>query len=477
VYDFETFLTPPDQDVSNSDVNTHIVDEHSVSGFCYYRVTDIPQYQVPPTVCSGSDVMTRFYEHVMSESETINKIMPEQVPMTTMTIDDRRRHRAATTCTNCDCYFIHKNYKVHHHDHVTGKYLFPACKNCNLALKPKKCPSNTYFLPVLAHNSKNFDSHFIIKHFEKRYTEQCQKKGQKVGLDEVKVIHQNGERFIQFQIGNLKFLDSFQFLTPSLDNLVSLLLKGGKQNFRHTTKFLGDSELVFSKGVYPYNYMQNRTKFAETQLPPIESFYNALNDEPLSTEDYEHAQEIWNFFAIQNVQQYHDHYLMSDVLLLADVFEHFHQNVLEKHGLDCLFYPTLPALAWSMALKHTQVELDLITDKAIYLTFENSIRGGISTISNRYARANNPLVEGYDPTKPTTFITYLDANNLYGAAQSKPLSVGNFRLLSPDEISRLDIEKISEDSPTGYVIECDLEYLIQLTCMRSTRTIPLLPNI
>jgi len=161
---------------------------------------------------------------------------------------------------------------------------------------------------------------------------------------------------------------------------------------------------------------------------------------------------------MRNLGEYHDFYFMTDILLLADVFEHFHQKVLDKHGLYCLYYFTLPSLAWSMALKHTQVELDLICDPEIYLTFENSISGGISTISNRYARANNPLVEGYDSTKPTTFITYLDANNLYGAAQSEPLPVGDFRLLTPQEISQLNIEQIPADSPTGYVIECDLEY-------------------
>ena len=111
-----------------------------------------------------------------------------------------------------------------------------------------------------------------------------------------------------------------------------------------------------------------------------------------------------------------------------------------------------------MALKHTGAELDLITNKAIYLTFENSIRGGISTISNRYTKANNPLVNGYDPLKPTSYITYLDANNLYGAAQSEMLPVGDFRLLTPDEISQFEIEKIPLDSPMGYVVECDLEY-------------------
>ena len=189
-------------------------------------------------------------------------------------------------------------------------------------------------------------------------------------------------------------------------------------------------------------------------------FYNTLHDEPLSGEDYERARHIWDFYNIQNLQQYHDHYLKSDVLLLADVFEHFRHDVLEKHGLDCLYFPTLASLAWSMALKHTQVELDLITDPEIYLMIENSIRGGISTISNRYSKANNTFLEYYDPTKPTTFITYLDANNLYGFCMSEPLPVGDFRFLTQNEIDQvqLHLATIPEDSPTGYIIDCDLSY-------------------
>jgi len=111
-----------------------------------------------------------------------------------------------------------------------------------------------------------------------------------------------------------------------------------------------------------------------------------------------------------------------------------------------------------MALKHTGAELDLITDEATYLTFENFIRGEISTIFNRYAKANNPLVDDYNPLKPTSYITYLDVNSLCGAAQSEMLRVGDFHLFTPDEIFRFKIENISEYSPTGYVIECDLEY-------------------
>jgi len=146
----------------------------------------------------------------------------------------------------------------------------------------------------------------VIKYFEKQYT-QRQAKGGKVTFDDVKVIPLNGERFLQFQIGNLKFIDSFQFLSAPLDDLVSLLMKSGKEKFENTTRYLGDNELVFAKGVYPY--MTDRSKSQETQLPPIENFCNTLKDEPLSAEDYERAQNTWKFFDIQNLQHYHDHYL------------------------------------------------------------------------------------------------------------------------------------------------------------------------
>ena len=119
------------------------------------------------------------------------------------------------------------------------------------------------------------------------------------------------------------------------------------------------------------------------------------------------AQDIWTHFGIKTMRDYHDHYLKSDVLLLSDVFQHFRQSVFDKHRLDCLHFYTLPSLAWNMALKHTEVELDLLTDPDMYLMVENNLRGGIAVISKRHAQANNPYVEeGYDESQPTSYLTY-----------------------------------------------------------------------
>jgi len=175
--------------------------------------------------------------------------------MSPMTDDDLRKHRAASTCHNCKCIFSHHNFKVRHHCHLTGCYLFPSCNNCNLQLKPKKGKDDKYFLPVILHSGSRYDNHYIIKHFAKQYTEKTNEKDTKTTYDDIKIIPLNAEQFLQFQIGNIKFLDSFQFLSSSLENLVSLLFKGGKQNFHNTTRYLGDNDLVFANGVYPYSYI------------------------------------------------------------------------------------------------------------------------------------------------------------------------------------------------------------------------------
>lgn len=308
------------------------------------------------------------------------------------------------------------------------------------------------------HNLKGYDAHFVIKHFQRKFTKRILK-NDKITYDDVKIIPLNSEQYLQFQIGELRFLDSYQFLSASLDQLVSLLLKSGKHNFVHTTKHLGtDDDIVFAKGVYPYSYMTSRAKFAETQLPPIEAFHDNLKDEDLKEEDYERAKQTWSRFHIQNLQQYHDHYLLTDVLLLADVVEHFRQTIFQEHKLDCLHFVTLPSLAWVTALKYTEAELELITDPDAYLMIENSMRGGIASISHRYALANNPYVDDYDDSEARRYITYLDANSLYATAQSEPLPVGNFKFLDEDEIRNFDLMTIPPDAPTGYIVECDLQY-------------------
>ena len=155
---------------------------------------------------------------------------------------------------------------------------------------------------------------------------------------------------------------------------------------------------------------------------------------------------------------YHDLYLKSDVLLLADVYENFRNVCMASYELDPAHYYTAPGLSWDSMLKMTGVTLELIDDVDKYLMIESGLRGGISMISNKYAKANNPYLDDYDPSTPNNYITYLDANNLYGWAMSQYLPTGQFDWMTDKQLEEIDVVEIPDDSKTGYIFEVDLEY-------------------
>ena len=169
--------------------------------------------------------------------------------------------------------------------------------------------------------------------------------------------------------------------------------------------------LLLRKGVYPYEDMDSWGKFDETTLTPKEAFYSNLNLEDISDEDYAHAQKVWDVFEIKNCGQYHDLYVQSDTLLLADVFENFRNNCLKIYELDPISFVSAPRLVWQACLRKTGVKLELITDYDMLLMIEKGIRGGISQATHRYAKANIKYMKNYDENNEPSYIEYLDANN------------------------------------------------------------------
>jgi hypothetical protein len=183
-----------------------------------------------------------------------------------------------------------------------------------------------------------------------------------------------------------------------------------------------------------------------------------LSGECITEEDYANAQTVWRGFELQNLGQYHDLYVLTDALSLADVFENFRDIYLNYYGLDAAHFYTSPWLAWQAALKMTGVHLELLTDIDMHLFLEQGLRGGISTITHKHAKTNNKDVPDYVPSQPSSHVTYLDANNLCGWAMSQALPVDVFRWLENQEIESLSVLEISDDSENGYILEVDLDY-------------------
>ena len=152
----------------------------------------------------------------------------------------------------------------------------------------------------------------------------------------------------------------------------------------------------------------------------------------------------------------HNLYLKTDVLLLSDVMENYRDVCIKHYSLDPLWYYTAPGLAWDAALKISNVELELLTDPDMYLMVEAGIRGGISTITKRYAKANNKYMDEYDHKKESIYIPYLDANNLYGWAMSKLLPIKSFEWMPVCELPHWEF--VSDEDGIGCILEVDLEY-------------------
>jgi len=174
--------------------------------------------------------------------------------MISLTEQEKIDYENATTCLNCNNNFDQNSrIKVRHRCHTTGRFLDAVCSKCNLQLKYRKrkqpgTNEDEFFIPVIAHNMKGYDSHLILKHYEHHPS-----------LDlPITVIPSNTEKFVAFQIDKLRFLGSLQFLNASLDKLVSTL---SADAFKYTSKFSPSPQLSRHKGVYPYKYVTDPSKF------------------------------------------------------------------------------------------------------------------------------------------------------------------------------------------------------------------------
>ena len=442
---------------NNNKSYTEAYQKHTDCGYGYKVVCCYDdKYSKPTKTYRGKKAVYKFMEAMLDEVKYCKKVAKKEFnkPLR-MTKEDEKEFQKAKECHICNKKYINEDIKVRDHCHITGKYRGSAHQECNLKLtvNPEEVK-----IPVIFHNLRGYDSHFIMQEIgaivkNHAYTN---KKGEKCQMN-INAIPNNMEKYMAFMLGNhLTFIDSFQFMSSSLEKLVSNL---PRKLFKYTSQvFEGDEfDLMVKKGVYPYDYIDSFEKFKE-QLPSKEDFYSILNDKHIEDKDYQHAQNVWNTFNIKNMGEYHDLYLASDILLLADVFENFRKTCLKYYKLDPCHYFTSPGLSWDAMLKMTNIKLELMTDIDMFQFIEKGLRGGISYIANRYGKANNKYMKKYDEKAPSKYIMYLDANNLYGWAMSQYLPTGRFRWMTQKQIDKIDLAKYKEDSDKGIILEVDLEY-------------------
>ena len=466
--DFECFTIPVNSCQPNPEKSyTKTYQKHEPSGFCLYLKTlDGMNTNFKPIVYTkktqDEDISEKFIKHVVKLTHKIYKDYYKKPKHYNLSDKEEKEFQSASTCYICEEEFSRDkktNRKVRDHCHFTGEYRGAAHNQRNLSCR------KPLILPVIFHNLQGYDAHLFIKQLAKvpgdlfsiPTTEEKYITFSKfIAVDQ---YHSKKHEKVLFKKFEIRFIDSFKFLQTSLSNLVSNLQPSDFKNLQKNLKT--NSSLLTRKGVYPYDYVTSIEKLQETKLPPKEAFYSKLLNEEILDEDYQHALNVWNTFDCQTLQDYHDLYLKSDVLLLADVFENFRKTCLKYYKLDPCHYYTAPGLAWDACLKLTKQELQLLTDYDMLMMFEKGIRGGISHISKRYVEANNKYMKDFDKTKPSTFIQYLDANNLYGWAMSQKLPTHGFKWMDINIPSVLKLLE-KKDTKIGYIFEVDLEYPVSL---------------
>ena len=167
--------------------------------------------------------------------------------------------------------------------------------------------------------------------------------------------------------------------------------------------------------------------------------------------------------------------MFNQKLLLADIFEKFRDKCIEIYGLDPSHFLSAPGLTWQAFLKETEVELELLTDIYILLMIEAGIRGGMCQAVHKYAKASNKYMKNYDKNIESSYLMYLDANNLYGWAMYQKLPVNGFKF--ENNLSRFNedfIKNYNENGNIGYFLDVDVEYPKEL--FSPHKDLPFLPE-
>jgi len=382
--DFESLCVPPKKKSGGQAI---VLNEHSPSGYClaisdsYAKKREIIKY----SLYRGPNSMNKFLEELYQISgDLLNENETTKAPMQKLTKKELKRFQTSSTCHICERK-MDNSEKVKDHCHITGKFRNAAHHSCNSKyLQPKK-------IPVVMHSFKTFDLQLLlsnISHFPE---------------ESVDVIPSNSEKFLSIITSKFYFVDSLMHLSASLSKLVENLnpLDSPRKEFQKTfsplIKVFGKSKAkaLSRKGVYPYEYMTSFQKFNETEFPDKKCFYNSLTSSEVDEEDYNYGKSIFKKYC-KNMGDYHDLYILTDTLLLLCVMDKWRETARQSYGLEPILYFSLPGFAWDAALFKSKQRLELLTDPSIYNFLETGLRGGVSMISHRYAKANNKFMPDFD---------------------------------------------------------------------------------
>ena len=458
--DFESLLKPLDTCEPNPNKSyTHKYQKHEPLSFVYY-IKSFNESVYKSTLRKyvkeneeDPDPIDVFINWLEEDVKIISGLGNEKMKITP---EEEEQFKQASNCWICGK-LLNIEDRVRDHCHFTGRYRGAAHNICNLKYSK---PNN---ISVFFHNLTGYDSHLFIKKLNTTMGAiDCIPNNEENYISFSKTIisgeykNKNGE--IKNKYFKIVFKDSLKFMASSLEALVNNLPDGSLNNLNKyfTSKQV---KLLKQKGFFPYDYMDSIEKLKDSKPPPQKAFYSKLTGKGINNYNYNHVLNVWKTWNMKTFKEYLELYNITDVLLLADVFENFRDICLKNYGLDPVYYYTAPGLAWDAMLKMTKINLELLSNIDMLLMIEKGIRGGISIISNRYGKANNKYMKDYNKKELSKYLMYVDANNLYGCAMSQKLPIHSFKWMSNKEIENIfnnQIVQVWEGTPC--ILEVDLTY-------------------
>ena len=458
--DFESILKP--METCKPDPNksyTLKYNKHEPVSFVYY-IKSFNESVYKSTLRSyvreneeDPDTIDVFIKWLESDVKIISGLGNEKMIITP---EEQEQFNQASKCWICGK-FLNIKDRVRDHCHFTGRYRGAAHNLCNLKYSK---PDN---ISVFFHNLAGYDSHLFIKKLNNIVGPiDCIPNNEENYISFSKNIkigeYRNKEGEIKDKYFKIVFKDSMKFLNSSVAALVNNLPEDGFKNLEKYFK-TEQIKLLKQKGFYPYEYMDSIEKLKDTEPPPQQAFYSKLSGHGINNYCYKHVLNVWKTFKMKTLKEYHEVYNITDVLLLADIFENFRDLCLKNYGLDPVYYYTAPGLAWDAMLKMTKINLELLSDIDMLLMVEKGIRGGVSMISNRYGKANNKYMKDYNKKEASKYLMYVDANNLYGWAMAQKLPIHSFKWMTEKELKNLfKVQVVQFWERTPCILEVDLEY-------------------
>ena len=364
-------------DKSNCQCRTKKLKEQRPICYSLYVINTVSRYIVYNKTYCGDDADSNLITTLLELRKLLEKILDTYIPLS-MSDEDVREFESQDVCGACKKP-MGGEAGVRDHSHYTGQFRGKCHNKCNLLRRRDRK------VVCYAHNLTNYDGHFIMSALAQT---DC----------EVELISNNSQKAREIRIDNFFILrDSLEFLSGGLDKLVSLV-KEQNHDFpfvaSHPLVNSENMDLVTRKGVFPYGLVKSLEQLEGlTSFPPLEDFYNDLEEKHIQRSDWEFGHRLYETFGFRNMKEYMTFYCEIDTLLLSEVVLLFVDLLFTKFTLDPSKYISLPSYTYDLMLKETGLSIDPIPDQNMYHFIKKGVRGGLSYINTRYAHRNGQKID------------------------------------------------------------------------------------